>query len=179
VIHDLQGRLKDMVDPLTGHPVVRTVHRAADICSGPFLSQAPDLVIEWTDYAYWGRPGSPSLAGDVFEAIDAFDYSSQPLTGSHRPDGLLILSCGLPASTTGSHHPHVWDVGPTILGLLRVPVPRDLDGRPLCQACTQEEDSQETSSIAVPAVPEATNTQGYSREEEEAITEHLRSLGYL
>lgn len=76
-------------DPDTGELVVAAVHRRESLYSGPYLEQAPDLIVEWRDYGYWGR-GRYSVEAPLFEKTHRFDFSEQPLTGSHRPDGILI-----------------------------------------------------------------------------------------
>ncbi len=55
VCADVIRQLSELTDPETGQRVVKRVHRREALYHGPFLDQAPDLIVEWADYAYWGR----------------------------------------------------------------------------------------------------------------------------
>jgi predicted AlkP superfamily phosphohydrolase/phosphomutase len=57
--------LSGLRDPETGRQVVKKVHRREEVFDGPYLEQAADLLVEWVDYAYWGR-GDYSGQADVF-----------------------------------------------------------------------------------------------------------------
>jgi predicted AlkP superfamily phosphohydrolase/phosphomutase len=173
--------LLQMRDPDTGEPMVRHVHRREALYAGPYLEQAPDLVVEWSNYGYWGR-GQYDSQAPVFQRQRKMDFSAQPLTGSHRPEGILIASG--PGVRAGATQPaaRLTDLAPTILALLGVPVPANLDGRLLADLFTEEQAAllaRTAAEAAVAASEESGEAVDYTAEEMEAIAEHLRSLGYL
>jgi predicted AlkP superfamily phosphohydrolase/phosphomutase len=170
--------LAKLTDPETGQNIVRQVHRREDLYHGPFLEKAPDLVIEWVDYAYWGRANYDQPDLPIVEAQRHFDFSDQPLSGSHRPNGMLIAAGpGIRAAGEISGARLV-DMAPTIMKLLNVAPPEALDGRILLQMLAETE-AAETVAIIESAEGLAGPASDYTEAEAEKILEHLRSLGYL
>jgi predicted AlkP superfamily phosphohydrolase/phosphomutase len=171
--------LMTLSDPDTDQPIVERVHRREELYHGPHLDQAPDLIIQWKDYACWGR-GRYESNGPVFQAQDQFDFSDQPLTGSHRLHGVLIAQG--PGIQPGARleGARLVDLAPTILGLLNVPAGDRLDGHVLeAIVSTREESSGESPTEDPYDIFGPDEKVGYSAEETEKISERLRSLGYL
>lgn len=176
---DLIYDLMNLSDPESGQPIVEQVYPREQLYQGPFLHRAPDLVIEWKDYAYWGR-GRYDNQSPVFESGRKFDFTDQPLTGSHRLEGLLIAQGAGIRSGAILEGTHLLDLAPTILNLLGIQPSDNMDGRILTDILSELEEglqpaSTETESgVAVRGVEVE-----YSPEEAEKISERLRSLGYL
>lgn len=169
--------LMSLADPESGSPVVRRVYRREELYHGPFLEQAPDLIIQWTDYGYWGRGAYDSRA-PVFDAQRAFDFSTQPLTGSHRPEGILIIQGPGIHSGLKVEDAHLLHLAPTILRLLGFQTPTDMDGQLL--RAVFEEEPELLSQAGAEDGPFAPDQEfRYSPEEQEEISRRLRSLGYL
>lgn len=175
---ELSASFMTMKDPETSEPLIRQVYHREDLYHGPFLDAAPDLVIQWIDYANWGR-GRYDSSGAVFEFQKQFDFSDQPLSGSHRPEGILI------AQGPGIHAgreiegAHLWDMAPTILSILDIPPTTDMDGRLLADLFIDDE-LEQLNKIVSERVTDVTDEQfRFNSEEEETIAKHLRSLGYL
>jgi predicted AlkP superfamily phosphohydrolase/phosphomutase len=164
--------------PDTGKPVVKRVYRREELYQGPYISDAPDLIIEWQDYAFWGR-GSYDISSPIFEAQRHFDFSDQPLTGSHRLDGILI--CQGPEIRTGTNieNAQLIDLAPTLLTLMGIPPSPDMDGRLLTQMLTAEFAEEVKDLVAVLPSQSEQEKFEYTPEEAELIAEHLRSLGYM
>ena len=107
--------------------------------------------------------------------------------GGHHGEG-LFLAAG-PNVRPGYVQGRLEDVAPTVLALLGVPVPAELDGRPLdlLKGVDVEEGARPvpgTSASDVrpgvdrPAVGSDPET-GYTPEEEEEVRRRLEDLGYL
>jgi predicted AlkP superfamily phosphohydrolase/phosphomutase len=173
--HAIAQTLLTLCDPETGRPVIRRVYRREELYHGPFASQSPDLVIQWSDYAYWGR-GVYGGQAPVFEAQRHFDFSDQPLSGAHRPDGILIIQGPGIKSAVQVEGAALQDLAPTILGILGIPIPEYMDGVVLRHAFVN--DAIETSSESL-TQPESGREFDYTPEEAAQITQHLRDLGYL
>jgi predicted AlkP superfamily phosphohydrolase/phosphomutase len=170
--------LYDLTDPETGERLIKKVYRRAELYDGPFLELAPDLIIQWKNYAYWGRGRYDSQA-TTFEAQNRLEFSDIPLTGTHRPEGLLITwGAGIrPGSLiTGAR---LLDLAPNILRLLAIRPPVELDGHFLPELYTAELLTELAAINADAYSTSETSRQTFTPEEEAAIAERLRSLGYL
>jgi predicted AlkP superfamily phosphohydrolase/phosphomutase len=93
---DVAARLRGLCDPRTGEPAVAAVHRREDLFEGPYTDRAPDLVIEWRDFAYMPNEDGDT-SGEVF--VDRTrEFMSWATSGSHRRDGVLLgAGPGIPA----------------------------------------------------------------------------------
>lgn len=128
VVNDLVARLMTLTDPGTGARIVGNVYKRADIYSGEYFNQAPDLQVgmndgyrvSWQTTLGGSPPGSivyPNMkkwSGDHC----GFDYKAIP--------GLLITNRKLVAGD-----PRVIDLGPTVLKYFGIPIPKAMDGKPL------------------------------------------------
>jgi predicted AlkP superfamily phosphohydrolase/phosphomutase len=115
---ELAEGLLGMRDPESGEPMVERVYRREEIYAGPHTSAAADLVLAM-------REGYDPKG--AFRQ-DALTYRDSALVGMHTtPDALLYVE-GVPRL---ERRPHIVDVAPTILDLLGVPPPPELDGRSL------------------------------------------------
>jgi predicted AlkP superfamily phosphohydrolase/phosphomutase len=107
-----------MADPATGEPMVERVFLREDLYHGPYAEAGADIVLAMRDgYDPKGPLGKPDLT-----------FKGTSLVGMHTtPDALLYIR-GVKAT---SRRPFISDVAPTILELLDVPVPADMDGSSL------------------------------------------------
>jgi len=172
--------LMKMQDPQTKKPIVRRVYRREELYHGPALNRAPDLIIEWVDYGYWGR-GRYDGRAPVFDVRNRVDFSDRPLTGSHRPEGILIAyGAGIPVGGR-IEGARLLDMAPTVLGLLGVPPAAEMDGELLLSLLTIQdvERLRELTAKQISPMPDTDTEFGFGPEEEELISRHLRSLGYL
>ncbi|MGD8794807.1 MAG: alkaline phosphatase family protein [Anaerolineae bacterium] len=122
----LAAELLALRDPESGEAVVEAVHRREEIYDGPFLDQLPDLVFDL------GR--RPYLAGDSLTADRVLaplprDY----LQGRHQPLGIFCAAGPNIRPAGRLEGPRIVDVMPTVLYALDLPIPEDVDGRPLLE----------------------------------------------
>lgn len=180
VCEQLIAQLMLMRDPDSNEPMIKQVHRREDLYSGPFLHQAPDLIIEWADYAYWGR-GQYDSQAPTFQKQRHLDFSDQPLTGSHRPEGILIAHGPGIRQGTNVQKARLLDLAPTLLGMLGIQATKEMDGRFLSMLFDEAYADQIQSLLSQTQLIDNTQPSDhkYTAEEEAIIAEHLRSLGYL
>jgi predicted AlkP superfamily phosphohydrolase/phosphomutase len=158
VADDVIAVLKDLCDP-DGVPLVAAVHRREELYDGPHVDRAPDLLVE--------------LADESVDLHDGFHAPSPWVTrhdvpwGTHRADGVVAVH-GAAMTSRGSAP----DVAATVLDLLGLDV-AGLDGRSLVSADGAHE------TVTAPAAAAAPAGSVYTDEEEAAVFEHLRGLGYV
>jgi predicted AlkP superfamily phosphohydrolase/phosphomutase len=172
IVGRLQTELTEVTDPQTGAHVVRQVVRREELYTGRHVEAFPDLIL---------------FADEQYEVIDTLiDHGTiAPMllsarTGDHRPDGMLVL-CG-PHIQPGRLQERWWipDASASILYLLGVPLPEDLDGRVVGEAleATYLEQNPVQYAPASQAVQRRGAT-GTDPEGQEAVLARLRGLGYM
>lgn len=107
-----------MTDPATGELMVERAYTREELYQGPYAETGADLVLAMRDgYDPKGSFGKPQLT-----------FKGSSLVGMHTtPDALLYIQ-GLRGV---EQRPYITDVAPTLLDLLEVPTPKDMDGRSL------------------------------------------------
>jgi arylsulfatase A-like enzyme len=102
-------------------------------------------------------------------------------TGTHRPHGIFHLQGEGIRDGARIEGAQIVDVAPTLLYLLDVPVPLDMDGRVLSSALTPR--YLEEHPIRWTEVEEGEGGRraepSYSAKEARTLGERLRSLGYI
>ena len=186
VLDDLKAGLLAIPHPETGAPLVEHVYERDELYQGPHAYLAPDLTVVLSDWRY--------------RTIGLHDFTTNKVispafgpTGDHRMEGVFIAKGPgfRPGATLGADA-NLLDVAPTILRLLGVPVPSDMDGRVLTEVLSP---SITNPSILNPdppgpgpASPEpepepatvsAAAESAYTDEEDAAIQQRLADLGYL
>lgn len=122
----LQRELASLVNPLNSRHICEKLPSVDALCAGPLRSNLPDVVAKWDPGARVTRSIESAACG----RIDAHSsYETSPFyTGEHR-NVAFALSRGpsIPANTRLDAG-HILDVAPTILDLLGVERPRDMEG---------------------------------------------------
>jgi predicted AlkP superfamily phosphohydrolase/phosphomutase len=158
----IEEKIKKFKDPKTGEKVITHVYRRDHIFHGASIDNAPDLVVEAVPH-YSIRS---QRLGTLF---------SEPLqSGDHRMNGIFI-----------AHGPHIrkgtlgkisiFEVCPTLLAILGLPVPSDIDG-------DIKEIFEEGFQVEKEENPESqrhVQQQLYTEEEETTIKDRLSALGYF
>jgi len=124
---EIASKLVGLTDPDTGEPVFRAIYKRDDIYKGEFLNNAPDLQVGFND-GY--RVGWQDTLGSIRRAV--VENNNKKWSGDHCATATEI-SGGVFFSNrkVTTSEPSIMDLSPTILKLLEVPLPSDLDGRPL------------------------------------------------
>jgi predicted AlkP superfamily phosphohydrolase/phosphomutase len=175
---ELVERALDLRGP-EGEPIVAAVHRREELFSGPYLAKVPDLVVEFTDYAWLGKGNMTKRADSIWDEV-TLEWNDTRYVGSHRQEGIVALS-GPSAARGNALFASIEDVAPTILYLLGEPIPAELEGRLLAEAVDPQLLDARPPAYADPdaAQLEVGVQQGYSEDEDDAVHERLRGLGYL
>lgn len=124
VCRDIASALEELTDPISGRRVVKLVTRTHREFEGPFLDDLPDLTVLWDQSFRWEAVASPRVGTLRIPRQDARG-------GSHRPRGFFLATGpDVPAGAVVEGR-SIYDIAPTVLEYAGVPIPADLDGRPL------------------------------------------------
>jgi len=99
------------------------------------------------------------------------------IEGTHRPNGILASFGPGIAHRTGTRA-HIVDCAPTILAMLGLPVPEDMQGRVLTELFDRPV-KVKSASASVTSTRSDETGDVYSEAELEKVTERLSDLGYL
>lgn len=154
-------------DPETGERVIERAYRKEELYSGQYVDDLPDVLLFPRELRYQAGGLSQFMSNRLMEPSFAY-------TGGHRMNGVLMMQGpGIAAGEVDGAR--LIDVAPTLLHLLSLPVPDDMDGIVLEPARAAAE---EVGRRADAATREGAG-EGYSAEEEREIAERLKSLGYV
>ena len=123
-----EGLLELVDDVEQVHPV-REVYDATEVYSGPYVLEAPDLIV---GFRPGHRVGWTSVTGGV--GTEVIEDNTRYWSGDHNfnpPDvpGMLFSNRKINSDT-----PSIMDIGPTVLDLFGVKVPGYCDGQSLMPA---------------------------------------------
>jgi predicted AlkP superfamily phosphohydrolase/phosphomutase len=174
---ELKERLLELRAP-GGERIVRAVHDRESLYEGPALDRAPDLIVEFDDYAWLGKGNLRRRTPAIWDEVEIESGSDYAYVGSHRPDGMVALA-GPSVSRGVTLAAGIEDVAPTILYLLGEPVPSRFEGRVLTEALDATIlDGRPIEYVDADEVGRQ-GVESYSSAEAVEVEGRLRSLGYL
>jgi len=173
LLERLIADLRALRHPETGEPFVGEIYRPGDLYHGPYAHLAPDLLFlprDWRDQAY----------GVHDFASNRWLEPSPDRSGTHRMEGIFFMhgpGVHPGAVVEGSS---LEDVAPTVLALMGVPIPKNMDGRVLSEALSQERLAglSITYGEAEEALAGASQASEMSEQDERLIRDRLDALGY-
>jgi len=169
LLEEIIAGLQNIPDPETDQPVPVTVHRKEEVYSGPFLKDAPELIVAMDNYTteVMAELGSGAL-------FVPSDFRS----GTHTLEGLFIAKGpGIPAG--GRMDARLIDIAPTVEYLTGAPVPEEADGRVLLDLMERDPALRQRPVRYQPAGIDIARGEVYPEEEQALIEKQLRDLGYL
>jgi predicted AlkP superfamily phosphohydrolase/phosphomutase len=122
VVRELGG----LVDPATGEVAIRRVRTREAVYSGPFVDEAPDLLV---DFARGYRISWGSSLGGVPEGH--FEDNRKKWSGDHIVDPTLVPGVLFMNQAFRGEGAGLADLAPTILEALGVPKGPDMEGSSL------------------------------------------------
>jgi len=175
-------RLLALTDPDTGEHIVERVHRRKDLYAGAFVERAPDLIVQWKDYAYFTKKGI-DRKGSILGKHLTLDASDCPHTGTHRVAGILLArGPGFARGQKGSPT-SIMDVAPSLLYHWGLPIPRYMDGgvvREMFDATLWDSRAPEyTDEVSGADAGPGAGGPGSGDSDQKALEQRLRSLGYI
>jgi predicted AlkP superfamily phosphohydrolase/phosphomutase len=176
-------KLAELKDPRTDKPVINRVYRRNEIFYGPFAHEGADLVLDWwsEDSLFSSQPSFPEDTGKPALIIREHRPSEKSeWGGTHRLNGILIARGSGFRSGAEIANARLIDIAPTLLHLLGVPVPEDMDGKVLASAFQPDFLlARPIRSGAASGTSATDRPSGYTDEESAKVEERLQALGYL
>jgi predicted AlkP superfamily phosphohydrolase/phosphomutase len=183
LVNFIIAKLAALKDPRDGKPVINRVYRRDEIFHGPFAHEGADLVLDW-----WSENSlfstQPSFPEDTAKpALIIREHKPSEISewgGTHRLYGILVARAPALQEGVEIQNPHLIDLAPTILHLLGVSVPEDMDGKVLVNAFRPESLAMHpVQSGAASGTWGGDRPSGYTDEESAKVEERLQALGYL
>lgn len=176
--------LEDLRDPHTGMRITDKVFRREDLYHGAALPKAPDIIFTQPSDRYTYMHRRSRANGDLnayVEAVPASEIKVWP-TASHTLDGIFLLKG--PGINSGKwiKGANIIDLAPTILYLMGIPVPENMDGSVIQEAVDSvvpDERLVEKASSVAAEQESSQDKSGYTQDEEVYIRERLKDLGYI
>ena len=175
LMSDVSARLRALIDPENGEPLIGPIWRREDLYTGSHIDEAPDIQFLPADMT--NKPlGTLDLTSNRF-ITPVYGNS-----GDHRMHGVMIgrgpeLRRG--ARVEGSR---IIDYAPTILHSFGVEIPPDMDGHVLEAIFSDEylaDNPVRVSESAGVHLGLPHESPAMTDEESEEIRSRLKSLGYL
>jgi len=173
---NLIKQLFNLKDPSTHCPIVLEAYRREELYHGAHANDAPDIIfIMASDYC--------GVKGLLAQSLVSVKPKKLHLwNGTHRQRGVVIING--PNIITGKiSPPQIYDLTPTILYLMNIAIPEDMDGRVIEEAIQ----STYLSQHEIKFVQQAPSAKGdseakkneMSEEEMKKVRKQLESLGYF
>ncbi|MFQ5821165.1 MAG: alkaline phosphatase family protein [Candidatus Heimdallarchaeota archaeon] len=166
----LPKELSKVKNPKNGEQIIKRVYSKEEIYSETNLPMAPDLVLVPKEGYHISNLVGKNVIVDSWEG---------GWVGTHEQKGIFIAYGSNIKEDAKIEGAKIVDLAPTILHMMRLPVPKDMDGKVLkeifkegsdpARRAVKYEDYEETIGER--------DTRFISRKEE--IKERLRKLGYL
>lgn len=164
----IKKALSEAVDPNTGQKLFERVLTKYEVYQGSCMTEAPDIVLEpKASYSFFLHPfvSNTVLGRPVDKSAD------------HRIRGIFMISGpGVKKGLNGESVQSI-DITPTVLYLMGVPIPRDVDGRVLTDLLLDT--YVQTHPIQIGPISDRYAPSFMAPEEEEQVENRLRKLGYI
>ncbi|NIA16216.1 MAG: hypothetical protein GWP08_19305 [Nitrospiraceae bacterium] len=162
---DYDRFVADLCDELEAWECVERAWRRDELYDGGYVDRAPDVVLQLALEDGYSHSCLRSRGGAPFRRIGPDEFMGgreRGMNGNHRPQGVLFLS-----EETGAVSAGIEDVAPTVLACLGLAGP-PMDGTALLG-------KPNGAAHAAKRAPEC----DYTREQQQAVEDRLRDLGYF
>lgn len=179
-------KFQNLFDPETGERVVERVFKREEVYHGTELEYAPDLIIRWSQDAYWSDARFGKKSSHIFESQYRVPLLKSPISAVHKMNG-IFMAYGKNIVSNYIKGAQIIDIAPTVLYLMGLPIPADMDGKVLTDIFT--EDFRKNRKIEFEekrtvkrdgkswGVLSTENT--FSDEDRKKIEERLKGIGYI
>ncbi|MFQ6088997.1 MAG: alkaline phosphatase family protein [Candidatus Methanofastidiosia archaeon] len=164
---NLIRKLKKIRDPETSERIFDKVFKREELYHGKYFEYAPDIVFLLKDgYLYTTKEDRELVLKDLEYTI-----------GNHQINGIFI-AYGKDIRKI-QLEPKIIDVMPTILHIMGVPIPDDVDGRVLREIFKKDSEIYKREIKYEKSKEIEREKHEFSDEDEKVVRERLKGLGYL
>lgn len=172
VKHQLRTRILNRLNRVES--VIQHAWTSDEVYAGPYVNGAPDIILEMAN----------NIAADINSSSFYETPRSYPsIKGGHRRNGILIAAGNSIIPTADRKTAHVTDIAPTILHMLHLSIPMNLDGQVLQDLFKPDSVfGKSPKYVEMPTQRSVTKDMdliAYTRDEEEQMKARLQKLGYL
>lgn len=129
---EISEKLVQWEDPFTGDAVIKTAYKREELYHGDCLEKAPDIVaVQQDTYEFFNMHGFSSNQ----DILETFGNS-----GCHRPNGIFIAYGNEMKKGVELEGATIIDVAPTVLHIMNIPIPKNMDGQVLNKVFNKESD---------------------------------------
>ncbi|MBI5192029.1 MAG: alkaline phosphatase family protein [Nitrospirae bacterium] len=181
IIENIREQLYSLKEPRSNEQVIKKVYTKEELYNGPYLEEAPDLTLAWwEENSFVGRPSfGVTCKGSVDYVEDKISTGTE-WSGTHKMNGVFLLKGPGFKKDTGKYNASIMDLTPTLLYRMGVPVPRDMDGRVLKEAFTDDFISSNPVKYSDNSGSQFEQQEvTYEDDEAEMVKARLRDLGYV
>ncbi len=123
VVEDIKSRLREIPDPKNGGKLLSEVFHRDEIYTGQYVARMPDILFKPKDMTY-------KALGIVDFTTKNFIEPTFGNSGDHRMNGVFMAKGGpVIVKQERLQELSILDMAPTILHILGMAVPTDMDGR--------------------------------------------------
>ncbi len=170
---ELIVELLGLKHPTSGERLIARVYRREELYSGAQVGNLPDLLLEPRGFRYVAFGESEFASNQVVGP--SFGHS-----GHHRMNGIFAAVGAGVRTGKQLEGARIVDIAPTVLYALGCAIPMGLDGRVLTAVFQPERTRAYAPQYAEsPAMDQTESLEGYSEEDEAAVRQRLRDLGYI
>jgi predicted AlkP superfamily phosphohydrolase/phosphomutase len=163
---ELSESLMKICDPDNGKRIFEKIYKPEELYKGPYVSQAPDLIaLDADEYHNRGGIFKDSIIGP------------KGWKGNNRLRGMFVI-CG-PGIIKGlKSKARIVDLTPTLLHILNIPIPEDIDGGVLRSIFEKETDLYKKELVFQNSLFREHAKEEFDTSDLE-ISKKLETLGYL
>ena len=167
----IAARLMEVRDPENGQALIKRVYKREEIYHGRRLGEMPDLIVQ---------PRPDVMIVTEFRGDHLVEATPSFLSGTHHRHGILLMAGPRVRPSGTVERASLVDMAPTLLHLLGLPVPDDMDGTVLLDALDPAfVAAHPVRYVPAGADPASETADEYTAEEEETVEDRLEALGYL
>ena len=168
---EIREKLYELRDPEIDEKIVDYIRKREELYSGPYLENAPDLMYGMKNHSYVQYNNY-----HFNQLFKRYEY------GTHRMNGIFLVKGEKINKGYEITKADIVDMAPTIIYLMGLPVPDDMDGRVLSESF-KDGVLKNLPIKYEPAIPllrkEIDDGNVYTEQENEEIVKGLKGLGYL
>jgi predicted AlkP superfamily phosphohydrolase/phosphomutase len=167
----IKERLLSLAHPSTGELLVDKVYEANEVYTGPCMNFAPDLIGVFKNYEY-------IATGKVFTK----NWLEETYSGQHRMEGILVMKGEDIQKGKNIPDCEIIDLAPTILHLMGMAVPLDMDGKVLEEAFHPSFLGEKPVRFREPPEQDLERKildVGLNKEGKQEVIDLLKGLGYI